>query len=59
MSQLCGTLLGVLIAFAGGCAVYGILKISVGIRLTPEEEFNGTDLSVHQITATPERESGW
>jgi Amt family ammonium transporter len=27
--------------------------------LTAEEEFNGTDLSVHQITATPERESGW
>jgi len=59
MSQFCGTLLGVLIAFAGGGAVYGLLKISVGIRLSPEEEFNGTDLSVHQITATPERESGW
>jgi ammonium transporter, Amt family len=59
MSQFCGTMLGVLIAFAGGFAVYGLLKISVGIRLSPEEEFNGTDLSVHQITATPERESGW
>jgi ammonium transporter, Amt family len=59
MSQLCGTLLGVVIAFAGGCVVYGILKKSVGIRLSAEEEFNGTDLSVHQITATPERESGW
>ena len=59
LSQLCGTLLGVVIAVAGGCAVYGILKISLGIRLSPEEEFNGTDLSVHQITATPERESGW
>lgn len=59
MSQLCGTLLGVAIAFAGGYAVYGVLKTSVGIRLSAEEEFNGTDLSVHQITATPERESGW
>jgi ammonium transporter, Amt family len=59
MSQLCGTLLGVVIAFVGGYAVYGIVKKSVGIRLSAEEEFNGTDLSVHKITATPERESGW
>ncbi|MGA9665360.1 MAG: ammonium transporter [Gallionella sp.] len=59
MSQLMGTALGVVIAFAGGLLVYGILKKSVGIRLGAEEEFNGTDLSVHKITATPERESGW
>ncbi|MCR4305237.1 MAG: ammonium transporter [Gallionella sp.] len=59
MAQLCGTLLGVVIAFAGGYAVYGALKKLVGIRLSAEEEFNGTDLSVHKISATPERESGW
>jgi len=59
MSQLCGTLLGVVIALAGGFVVYGVLKQVVGIRLGAEEEFNGTDLSVHKITATPERESGW
>jgi Amt family ammonium transporter len=59
MSQLCGTLLGVAIAFVGGLLVYGVLKNLVGIRLNAEEEFNGTDLSVHKITATPERESGW
>ena len=59
MSQLSGTLLGVVIAFAGGYLVYGVLKKFVGIRLNAEEEFNGTDLSVHKITATPERESGW
>ncbi len=59
MSQLLGTTMGVVIAFAGGLMVYGILKRSVGIRLSADEEFNGTDLSVHKITATPERESGW
>ncbi|MEO6975679.1 MAG: ammonium transporter [Gallionella sp.] len=59
MSQLCGTVLGVTIAFVGGLVVYGVLKKVVGIRLTAEEEFNGTDLSVHKITATAERESGW
>ncbi|MDO9013058.1 MAG: ammonium transporter [Gallionella sp.] len=59
MSQLLGTLLGVAIAFAGGYLVYGIIKKLVGIRLDAEEEFNGADLSIHKITATPERESGW
>jgi len=59
MAQLCGTLLGVGIAFAGGYAVYGALKKLVGIRLDAEEEFNGADLSIHRISATPERESGW
>ncbi|MDP1872266.1 MAG: ammonium transporter [Gallionella sp.] len=59
MSQLIGTLMGVGIAFAGGYLVYGALKRFVGIRLDAEEEFNGADLSIHKITATPERESGW
>lgn len=59
MAQLCGTLLGVVIAFAGGYAVYGTLKKLTGIRLNAEQEFNGTDLSIHRISATPERESGW
>jgi Amt family ammonium transporter len=59
MSQLCGTLLGVTVAFAGGYAVYGVVKKLVGIRLEAEEEFNGADLTIHKISATPERESGW
>jgi len=59
MAQLVGTLLGIIIAFAGGYVVYGALKKLVGIRLDAEEEFNGADLSIHRITATPERESGW
>lgn len=29
------------------------------MRLDREEEFNGTDLSVHKISATPERETAW
>ena len=59
MSQLIGTLMGVGIAFSGGYLVYGTLKKLVGIRLDAEDEFNGADLSIHKITATPERESGW
>ncbi len=58
-SQLLGTLLGVGIALAGGFIVYGAIKRIVGIRLEHEEEFNGADLSIHKISATPEREAGW
>jgi Amt family ammonium transporter len=59
MSQLVGTLAGVLVALAGGFVVYGTLKLSVGIRLDQEEEFQGADLSIHKISATPERETNW
>jgi ammonium transporter, Amt family len=51
-SQLIGTGLGVLVALVGGFLVYGVLKGSVGIRLTQEEEYYGADLSVHKIGAT-------
>ncbi len=59
MSQLLGTALGVAIALAGGLAVYGLLKKTVGIRLDAEEEFDGADLSLHRISASPERETNW
>jgi Amt family ammonium transporter len=55
-SQLIGTGLGILIALVGGVAVYGTLKQMVGVRLDPEDEFNGADLSIHKISATPEGE---
>jgi ammonium transporter, Amt family len=29
------------------------------LRLDPEEEFEGADLSIHRISATAERESSW
>jgi Amt family ammonium transporter len=56
-SQLAGTALGIAIAVAGGALVYGALKATVGLRLDPEEEFDGADLSIHKISATPERET--
>lgn len=58
-SQAVGTAMAIGIALAGGALVYGTLKILVGIRLDPEEEFNGADLSVHKISASPEREPHW
>jgi Amt family ammonium transporter len=58
-SQVAGTALGVLVALAGGAIVYGALRATLGLRLDPEEEFNGADLTIHKITATPEREPSW
>jgi Amt family ammonium transporter len=58
-AQLLGTAMGVAWAFAGGLVVYGVLKLVVGLRLTQEQEFDGADLSIHRITATPEREANW
>lgn len=58
-SQLLGTAIGILIAMAGGGLIYGLLKATIGIRLEPEQESDGADLSIHNITATPERESNW
>jgi Amt family ammonium transporter len=58
-SQLVGTLAGVMVAVMGGVLVYGALKALVGIRLDPESEFNGADLSIHHISASAERDTNW
>lgn len=51
LSQLVGTLIGVSIALLGGFLVYGLLRATVGIRLTQEEEYRGADLSIHKIAS--------
>ena len=58
-AQLLGTVAGVAIAAGGGFLVYGSLKWLVGIRLDPEAEFTGADLSIHRVSATAERETNW
>ena len=58
-AQLLGTGVGVLWALAGGFVVYGALKMMTGLRLSQEQEFDGADLSIHKISATPEREANW
>ncbi len=58
-AQLIGTALGVSWAAACGFVVYGVLKATMGLRLSQEEEYDGADLSIHKISATPEREVNW
>ncbi|PKO73353.1 MAG: ammonium transporter [Betaproteobacteria bacterium HGW-Betaproteobacteria-17] len=58
-SQVIGTLGGVAVATLGSVMVYGILKQLVGLRLDPEAEFTGADLSIHKVSATAEHETNW
>ena len=58
-AQLIGTLMGVTWAALMGFLVYGALKLTLGLRLSQEEEFEGADRSIHRISATPEREVNW
>ena len=53
-AQLAGSVVGAGYAFAAGLVVYALLRSLLGLRLTPEEERRGADLSIHRITANPE-----
>jgi Amt family ammonium transporter len=58
-AQLIGTAMGVAWALISGILVYGLIKVLMGLRLSQEEEYEGADLSIHRIGATPEREVNW
>lgn len=58
-AQLIGTTIGIAWAAGGGLVLYWALKSTMGLRLSQEEEFDGADLSIHRIGATPEREVNW
>jgi len=55
LSQLTGTVMGIAVALTGAAVIYGVLKTVTGLRLSPEEEFSGADLAIHNISATPEK----
>ncbi len=54
MSQLAGSLLAVVYALVTGFVVYGVIVKVCGLRMIEEEEFRGSDLTYHKITAYPE-----
>jgi Amt family ammonium transporter len=53
LGQLTGSVLGISFAFILGFVTYKIINIFSPIRLSQEEEYNGADISIHKITATP------
>jgi ammonium transporter, Amt family len=58
-AQVIGTLIGVAWALVAGFLVYGTIRSAMGLRLTPEEEYEGADIAIHRIGSTPEREAAW
>ena len=58
-AQLIGTLSGVAWAVLSSFLLYGLLKVTMGLRLSQEEEFEGADLSIHKINSSPDREVSW
>jgi len=54
VAQITGTIAAALFALVCGTVVYSILKNTVGLRLSEEQELRGADLSIHNISATPE-----
>jgi len=57
--QLIMTGMAIAIALTGSFIVYSLIKSTLGLRLSREEEYDGADLSIHKISATPEREANW
>ncbi|MEM6988073.1 MAG: ammonium transporter [Pseudomonadota bacterium] len=53
LAQLIGSVVGVFVAVLAGLAVYGVIKQVIGLRLSDEEEYEGADLSIHKISASP------
>jgi len=53
-SQLIVTFGIIAVCLVASALIYGLLKRTVGIRLSPHEEMVGADLSVHMIEAYPE-----
>jgi ammonium transporter, Amt family len=58
LAQISGTGAGVLYASTLGSIVCLALKYTVGLRLRRDEEFKGSDLSIHHVSAYPEQDFG-
>ena len=54
VTQLIYSVLIISISLIAGFIVYGVLKKTVGIRLSEEEEVRGSDLTIHKINSSPE-----
>jgi len=54
MSQLIGSVGGVAYAMIAGAVVYGVLRATMGLRMSDDDQRIGADLAIHKIGANPE-----
>ena len=54
VSQIIPIVFQILLAFIASALVYGVLKMTVGIRLSEQEEMLGADLAIHHVESNPE-----
>lgn len=54
MAQIAGVVGAGVFTFVVSLVVWGILKATIGIRVSPEEEMEGLDVGEHGITAYPD-----
>ncbi|MGY5450880.1 ammonium transporter [Agarivorans sp. MS3-6] len=52
ISQIIGSLAGIIVALVGGFIVYTLVDKVAGLRLSEEDEYHGADLAIHKISAT-------
>ena len=55
-SQIIGSLVGVSYAVISGAIVYGLLKTTMGLRMSDDDQRMGADLAIHKIGANPEND---
>ena len=55
-AQLIGSLMGAAAGLLAGAAVYTLIDMVFGFRMSPDEEREGADLTVHKISANPEED---
>jgi Amt family ammonium transporter len=54
VSQLIPVVFQIILAFVASALVYGVLKMTVGIRMSDQQEMLGADLSIHHVESSPE-----
>ena len=53
-SQFVGSVMGAAAGFVAGTIVYKLVDTVFGFRMSPDDERQGADLSIHNIGANPE-----
>lgn len=55
-SQIVGSLIGSAYGLVAGLAIYSLVDLLLGFRMSDEDQRRGADLSMHKISANPEED---